>query len=218
MELKKPDIILVDDHDLFRDGIKTMLELNNIGNVVAEASDGKQFLELLETHKPDIVLMDIDMPVMNGVDATKKGVLKFPELKILVLSMFGDQQYYHQMIEAGAKGFILKTANKSELIEAVQSVQKGTHYFSNELLQEIVNKKSLSGKSGKQEVRIKFNTKEKEILTYMLQGFSTEEIADKVFLTTKTVSNYRTLMLDKTGCKNSISLVIYAVKNNVVQI
>lgn len=217
MDTKTANIILVDDHELFRDGIKTLIELNGIGKVIAEAENGSAFLQLLNDNHPDLVLMDIDMPVMNGVEASRKALEINPEIKILTLSMFGDEQYYYQMIEAGAKGFILKTSNKKELLDAIQKVLNGSNYFSNDLLQDIAQKLGITQSQSKNN-HPKFNQKEIEILEQMLKGLSTDEIAEKINLSSKTISNYRTLMLEKTDCKNSISLIIYAIKNKVIHI
>lgn len=125
----RPKIIIVDDHDIFRDGIRSILTLDNIADVVAEASNGRDFLNLLEVHVPDLVLMDIDMPVMNGIEASKKALEKFPWLNILVLTMFSEEKYYYEMVEAGVKGFILKSCNKSELEKAIQDVCAGNLFF-----------------------------------------------------------------------------------------
>ncbi|MCK5537092.1 MAG: response regulator transcription factor, partial [Bacteroidales bacterium] len=121
----KLNIVIVDDHKMFRNGIKLLIEVENIGNIVAEAENGQEFLDILETQKPDLVLMDIDMPIMNGIEATQKAIEKYPDLKILALSMFGDEKYYTQMIQAGAKGFILKKSGKYELEKSIWEIANG---------------------------------------------------------------------------------------------
>lgn len=213
----KPNIIIADDHFLFRDGLKTMFEVDNVANILAEASNGQELLMLLEQYQPDVILMDIDMPVMDGIEATSKVLDKYPEMKILVLTMFSDEQYYSQMIECGAKGFILKTANKNELENALLKVYKGQTYFSNEILQRLVANLSLKQKGEKQSFP-DFSDKEIEIIKYLADGYSTTEISDKIFLSPKTIENYRTKLLSKTGCKNSTSLVVYAIKNKLIEI
>ena len=214
----KPKIIIVDDHDMFRDGIKSMLILDEIADVIAEASNGKQFLELLDNHSPDAVLMDIDMPIMNGIEATKKAIEKYPELKVLVLTMFGEEKYYVEMIDAGAKGFVLKSSNKSELIKAIVDVSNGQSYFSNELLSGIIAKIGKYKMSKDEKKAISFSNREIEIIQLMCTGISTNEIADKICLSKKTVENYRVKLLHKTGCKNSVSLIVYAIKNGIIEI
>lgn len=213
-----PDIIIADDHDLFRDAISSMLETEGIAHVIAEAADGKKLIELMGQFTPDIILMDIDMPVVNGIEATKAILHQNSDIKIMALSMFGDQQYYYQMIEAGASGFVLKTSNKNELIEAIQKIHTGQNYFSNELLRRLVVKlgEKKFGLQGNKVVE--FNDSEINILKNMCLGLSTAEIAENINLSEKTVENYRVKLLQKTNCKNAVSLVVYAIKNGIIEI
>jgi len=129
--MKKPDIIIVDDHQIFRKGIKSIITLENIANVIGEASNGEEFIELLSHLKPDIVLLDIDIPVMNGLEATEKALKIMPDLKIIAFTLFGDEEYFIRMIELGAMGYILKSADISELEKALNYIMKGEKYFSN---------------------------------------------------------------------------------------
>ena len=218
MTEKLPQIAIVDDHDLFRDGLKTLLELSKVGIVVSEASNGVDFLKSLDTCEPDIVLMDIEMPKLNGIDTLKKALELNPEIKVLVISMFGDHQYYYDIFTLGAKGFVFKTANKSELIQAINIVLNGGTYFSTDLLQQMVSKFREEKTEPQSSDIIHFNEKELEILSLMIEGLSAKEIADQTHLAPKTVSNYKTNMLEKTGCKNAVSLVVYAIKNNLIQL
>jgi len=219
MSKNLPKIIIADDHDMFRDALKTMLEIDNIATVIAEAQNGKKLLAQLESENPDIIIMDIDMPIMNGIEATKVISKQYPQIKILALSMYGDEKYYKELIEAGAMGFILKSSNKSELEEAVATIHKGQSYFSNELLRRIIENIGVSVEQEKtNSTRIKFTERELDILRNLCLGLSTKEIAEKLFLSSKTVENYRVKLLNKAECKNSIGLVVYAIKNNFVQI
>lgn len=214
-----PNIIIADDHDMFRDAIKTMLELDNIANILCQASNGKELLSLLEEHSPDIILMDIDMPKMDGIDAARAIKEKYPNIKILALSMYGDEKYYQEMIQAGAMGFILKSSNKSELEEAINAIYNGQNYFSNELLRKIIEQMGVGSdeyKSNKTEIT--FTEREIDVLQLLCQGLSTHDIAEKLFLSSKTIENYRVKLLNKTKSKNSIGLVVYALKNNIIQI
>ena len=126
---KKPDIIIVDDHLIFRQGLKAIINFEDVGNVIAEASNGEEFLEILKALKPDLVLMDIDMPGMNGFDATKKALELIPELKIIAFTVFSEEEYCSKMMKLGAKGFILKSSGFNELENAIKRVMKGEHYF-----------------------------------------------------------------------------------------
>ena len=210
-------MIIVDDHKMFRNGIKLMVEAENVGNVVAEAENGQQFLDLLEDHKPDLVLMDIDMPEMNGITATQKAIEKYPNLRILALSMFGDEKYYSKMLSAGAKGFLMKKSGMSELIKGIKEVAEGESYFSNELLRRIVinigkPKRSSSDTSSE------FTDRETEVLQLLCNGLATNEIAEKISLSPKTIDSYRSKLIAKTNTKNTVSLVIYAIKNGLISI
>ena len=129
--MKKPNIIIVDDHQIFRQGIKSIITLENIATVIGEASNGEDFLKLLSHIKPDLVLLDIDMPFMNGLEATEKALKIMPELKIIAFTMFGDEEYFLKMIELGAVGYILKSCDIIELEKAIRVIMKGEKYFSN---------------------------------------------------------------------------------------
>lgn len=218
MKKQLPSLIIVDDHHLFRDGLKTLLELNEVGITIAEASNGIEFLEILKETTPDLVLMDIEMPKMNGIEALKKAIEIKPEIKILIISMFTDHQYYYDIMTSGAKGFIFKTANKNELTNAINSVLRGGTYFSSDLLQEMILKFREDQNENSKTELIQLNRKEIEIISLMIEGLSAKEIAVRTNLSPKTVSNYKTLMLEKTGCKNAVNLVVYAIKHNLIQL
>jgi DNA-binding NarL/FixJ family response regulator len=137
---KKRTIILVDDHLIFRQGLKSLITVENLGKVIGEASDGKEFIDLLTLPAPDLVLMDIDMPHMNGMEATQKALELIPSLKIIVFSMFGDDEYYKKMTELGVKGYILKSTGINEVEQAIADVMNGKTYFSNVLPKITVSK------------------------------------------------------------------------------
>jgi len=137
--MAKAKLFLVDDHLIFREGLRNLIEVEGIGDVVGESSNGKDFLNKIDNLDVDLVLMDISMPVMNGIEATKIAVEKNPELKIMALSMNGDEDYYYKMIEAGVKGFLLKDSGIKEIERAILSVIDGDTYFSNELLRRIIS-------------------------------------------------------------------------------
>lgn len=209
--MDKISIIIVDDHKILRDGLKLILtEMGNI-NILGEASNGEEFISLLATHKPDIVIMDINMPVMNGIEASKKALSIYPDIRILVLSMYGDEQYYNTMMEVGVKGFILKESDFNELERAINALATNNHYFSQQLLLNIIkNKDNNTG--------VKLTPRESQVLSLICQGFSNNEIADKLFLSVRTVEKHRAELLSRTGSPNSVALVMYAIRNGLVKV
>ena len=215
--LVKPKIIIVDDHLIFRQGLTSIITSENIATVVGEASNGIEFIELISKMKPDIVLMDIDMPHMNGLDATEKAIKLIPELKIIVFSMFSDEEYYHKMIERGVKGFILKTSGINELENAIHEVMKGESYFSNELLRKIISnfEQQTNNEQSKKEI---LSEREIEVLQQICLGLSTDEIGKKLFISPKTVKTHKSNLLAKTISKNTPALILYAIKNKIVEI
>ncbi|MBS2100655.1 response regulator transcription factor [Carboxylicivirga linearis] len=210
-------LYLVDDHLIFREGLRNLIEFEGIGTIVGESSDGKHFLENYEGKEPDLVIMDISMPVMDGYEATKLAIHKNPELKVLALSMNGEEEYYYKMIEAGVKGFLLKKSGIKEIERAIHNVINGESYFSNELLRKIIynigNPINNSTSS-----KITLSKREIEVLREICNGLTNEEIAEKLFISALTVKGHRSNLLSKTNCKNSASLVMYAIKNKYVQL
>jgi len=216
--MEKVKLFLVDDHKIFREGLKHLIEVEEVGTVVAEAGNGQEFLLKLEDATPDIVLMDISMPLMNGIEATQMARDKYPDLKVLALSMHGDEEYYYKMIEAGVKGFLLKDSGIKEIERAIYTVLEGESYFSNELLRQIISGMN-SKKSNESAVeKDGISTRELEVLKLICAGLTNEEIADKLCISAQTVKGHRSNLLSKTNCKNSASLVMYAIKNKVVEV
>lgn len=135
-------IIVVDDHSLFRESIKLLIETENLGEVVGEAVNGIQFLDLLQTHIPDMVIMDIEMPVMNGLEATEKALGLFPDLQILMLTMFSETAVYKKIFQIGARGCVLKTSGKSEFEKAISAVANHQYFFPENILEQLTNSAS----------------------------------------------------------------------------
>lgn len=215
----KIKIIIVDDHKMFREGLKLLIEMEELGQVIAEAENGLIFLELLTNQHPDLVLMDIEMPVMDGLTATQKALSIKPELKILALSMLYEKENYAGMIKAGVMGFVMKTSGKKELEKAIKSVIGGESYFSKELMRQIiVNSDKHPVSNNSVTLDISFTDRELEILQYFSDGLTVKEIADKIFRSVKTIEAHRSKLLEKTDSKNTINLVLYAIRNKLVKI
>lgn len=210
---KRIKVFLVDDHDMFRDGVKLLLSSNDQCEVVAEARNGKEFLDKIEGVNPDVVLMDIAMPEMDGIEATRTAHEKYPKLKILALTMFGDEKYYYQMIQTGVKGFVLKSAGISELLKAITEVARGDNYFSNELLYKLVQNVSKNNETSE-----KLSAREVEVLELIAAGLSNDEIADKLNISLATVKSHRSNLLSKTGSNNTASLIMYSLKNKIIRL
>jgi len=213
---KKADLIIVDDHQIFRQGLKSIITMEGIATVIGEASNGKEFIELLSHLKPDLVLMDIDMPLMNGMEATQKALALMPDLKIIAFTMFGDEDYYYRMVDLGAKGYILKSSGINELEIAIEQVMRGESYFSNEVLRKIIT--NLERKVTPKSIEIAGITpREMEVLQLICNGLNNAEIAIKLDVSPMTIKCHRSNLLEKTGCKNTPSMILYALKNKIIE-
>ena len=208
-------IILVDDHSLFRNGLKGLLEHCAGCRVVGEAASGEEFLAMLDGEfEADIVFMDFAMPGLDGAQTTERALARRPDLRIITLSMFGEESYYSRMVEAGARGFLLKDSDIDDVIEAIRTVRAGGRYFSPALLSSrAVRMRPRS--DGPDEA---LSSREREILVAVCRGLSNQEIADELFISKRTVDKHRANILEKTGCKNTASLVVYAIRNGIVEL
>ncbi len=209
-------VIVVDDHALFRKGVIMVLNKMDNVEVVGEASNGKDFLTLLNSRHANIVFMDVKMPVMNGIDATEEAVRRYPELKVIALSMFGEEEYLHKMINVGAKGFLLKNSSIDEIERAIELVSSGKNCYSDDLLGYFTNK--YIDKSPMADDSVKLTKREIEVLHLVSKGLSNTEIADKLFISRRTVDGHKANLIQKTGSKNIVELLVYAIKNNIVKI
>ena len=211
-------IILTDDHTLFRTGLKNLLVLEPGFDVVGEASNGKELLALLETVQPDVILLDIAMPEMNGIEAAGEIMRRWPEMKIVTLSMYGEEEYYFKMVSLGVKAFLLKNSDIGEVQEAIRTVVDGGTYFSQELLYNLVSNLKSSTENRLEADEADLSERELEILLEICKGLSNQEIGDKLFISKRTVDKHRANILAKTNCKNTANLVVYAIKNKLVEI
>lgn len=212
----KLNILIVDDHKLFREGLKFLLSnLEEVGEVW-EASDGDIFLGMLKTCSPDLVLMDIEMPKVNGIEATARALEINPNLKIMALSMYGDEEYFQKMVDAGVCGFLLKNSEFSEVKKAILTVTQGNNYFTEEILYRLVNR--FKTKTVQVDAPVVLSDRELEVLQLICKGLSNQEIADKLFISKRTVDHHRASLLTKTDTSNAASLVIYAIKHKMIEV
>jgi len=209
-------LLLADDHKIVRDGIKLMLEPQAGIDVVAEAQNGNEVLKNLEHQVVDLVVMDINMPDMDGITATKKIKEKHPNVKVLALTMSNDDLHIRQMIQAGASGYIMKSAGRNELKEAIETIMSGKHYFSDEATQSIMmDLVKGKGKSSAPDP-IHITDRELEILELIIKEFTNQEIAEKLYISSRTVDAHRRNLLQKTGARNTAGLVKYAFQHNLI--
>lgn len=206
-------IAIVDDHEMFRSGIKLILAQKEQWQVVIEADNGTDFLKQLDYITPDIVLLDISMPELNGYDTMIKALKKHPDLKIITLSMYNEEHYYFKMIKAGAKAFILKKSGTEELFRGIEEVAKGNNYFAQDLLKNIILNINI-----KEADNLRLSDKEKKVLFYICNGFTNKEISKKIFLSIKSIEKYRSGLLQKTNTRNSAHLVMFAIQNKLIDI
>jgi DNA-binding NarL/FixJ family response regulator len=207
-------VSIVDDHELFRDGLKLVLTQLNPDFVISEFSNGQDFLKSLDAHVPEIVLMDVNMPILNGRETTKRALEKYPDLKIIAVTMYGEENYYMQMIEAGVKGIILKKSGKFELEQAIHEVLDGGNFFAQEIIKKMAMRLNRRNPN-------KFETlseRELEVLVKICNGLSNSEMAEQLFISPKTVEVHKSNIFKKTGVRNSAQLVIYAIKKGFIEI
>lgn len=215
--IRNVKIALVDDHTLFRTGLRGLLSQRDDFEVVADFGSGEEFLAQLPMLDVDVVFMDISMPGMDGAETTRRALIMRPELRIVTLSMYGDDHYYTLMMECGASGFLLKDSDIDEVYAAVDTTVAGDSYFSSALLGSLTRKMSRLA-TGVEEDDDALSEREIEILVEVCRGLSNQEIADKLFISKRTVDKHRANILEKTGCKNTANLVVYAIKNRLVEI
>ncbi len=207
-------LIIADDHQIFRDSLIEILSKQGF-KIVGTAANGAQLLKLLENTKPDLVITDISMPEMDGCEAAQKSLQKYPDLKILTLSSFGDEKYYYQMVAAGVKGFVLKNSGINELHKAIVEIINGGSWFSNELLQKVITSFK---KKTETNVTDKFSERELEVLHLICRGLHIEQIATDLNISTDSVKAYRNDLLTITKCSNVPALVMYAIRNKIIEV
>lgn len=227
-EKKVIDIVLIDDHKLFREGVKRILELESGFNVVAEGGDGSIATKLVKEHKPDVVLMDINMPNMNGVQATANLVMNYPEINVIILSIHDDENYVTHALKTGAKGYLLKEMDSDSLIEAIKVVSEGGSYLhpkvTHNLVQEYrrLSKESTENSTTKETEYHKplhiLTKRECQVIQLMSEGNSNRAISEILVISEKTVKNHVSNILQKMKVKDRTHAVVTAIRNGWVEV
>jgi len=213
--MRQIKILLVDDHQIIIDGIKSLL--NNVENVkvAGEANNGMEALNTLKVLTVDIVLMDIDMPVMNGIDTAKHIKKKFKETKVIILSMHLEGAMIKSLVEIGADGYLLKNSNKEELLDAIYKVARDEKYFSSEVTLSLLNPEKTQSDSSKH--KIDFTRRELDVLKLLVDGYTNKQIGEKLFISHRTVDTHRTNIMKKVGVNNVAGLISFAIKTRLVE-
>jgi DNA-binding NarL/FixJ family response regulator len=210
-------LIIIDDHKMFREGIKALLEKDIQIKVIADSDNFTDIMDYMNDYRPDVILMDIDMGDTSGIDATEFVKNKYPETKVLAISMHSDHNYVIKMLEAGARGYLLKNAGKEEMLNAIKSVAIGDSYFSKEVSTRIFDELNRIKAKGTELKKVILTNREIELLKLIAQEYSNHEIAEKLFISVRTVDTHRRNLIEKLGVKNTAGLVRYALKNGLVE-
>lgn len=211
----KIKIILADDHHVVLDGLTALINTIKDIEVVEVAYNGRHALQLLGQHKIDVAVLDIEMPVLDGLKTTKEIKLKYPDVKVLILTMYNNERFIKEIIKSGASGYILKNKGGNELITAIRTVYQGQEYFTqavtDTLIEGLRKKKKVIG------FQAKLTTREKEVLQLIVNGNSTREITEKLFIAGTTVETHRRNLIEKLGVKGTKGLIKYAIENNLLE-
>lgn len=210
---KKINIIIVDDHQMFIDGIKTLLRFEKNLNIVGEALDGNAALILLKEKEVDIVISDIEMPGMSGIELTKEIKKNYPEIKVLVLTMYNDREIVNEILMTEAEGYVLKNTGKQELITAINKIADDSTFYSHEVVELLMGNYAINKKID--EILNDLTPREKEIIALICDEMSNAEIAEKLFISPLTVETHRKNILRKTKVKTIVGLIKFAINNKL---
>jgi two-component system response regulator NreC len=211
-------VLVADDHTILRQGIKALLD-NQAGiEVIGEAKDGREALELVERLLPDVILMDIAMPGLNGLEATRRIKKKFPGIKVLVLTMYTNEEYVFQILNAGANGYLVKETAFQDLISAIKAVYRDEAFMSPSISKKVINRYTQRVRKANDPTCDILTTREREILQLIAEGSSSKKIAEALFISPKTVETHRTHIMDKLNIHNRTDLIKYAIRTGIVDI
>lgn len=210
-------ILLADDHTIVRQGLARLLEDQTDLRVVGQASDGRMALEKATALKPDIVIMDIAMPLMNGIEAAKRIRKQLPETKILILSMYSHEHYIHELLETGISGYLLKDSSGRDIINAIQAAMKGETFLSPSISKKVVESYLSPRKSSSMEERYKqLSNREREVFQLIAEGHSTKRIGEMLYVSVSTVKSHKGNIMEKLGISNPIRLIHFAIQLGLV--
>ncbi len=214
-------VLIVDDHKIIRDGIKSLLEdAQNIA-IVGEASNGLEAIEFFKKQPADVVIMDIRMPEMGGIETTKFLTENYPNVKILALTMHDEEAFISKMLHAGASGYLLKNVGKEEFVTAIHKIYKGENYFSLDVATKMMTKFMSSKPTDNndevvEDEDLQLTKREIEVIKLIAEGLTSQDIADKLFISPRTVDTHRRNLLQKLNVKNTAELIKFAIKHNIV--
>ena len=213
-------VIIADDHKIIRVGLRGLLEREKDIHVVGEAENAAEIFQILSNHSADVILMDIDLGDVNGIQVTSQIKYEYPSIHVLGLTMHEEPDYIVKMLEAGASGYLLKNAGREELLSAIHAVSKGDSYFSQKVsstLMQLVTKQKISQPADSKLVnQTPLSDRELEVLRLIAQEFSNGEIAEKLFISIRTVDTHRRNLLEKLQVKNTVGLVKYAIEKGII--
>lgn len=210
-------LIIADDHEIFRDGLALMLSKQEHISLLGQAENGKELIELVEELHPDLVITDIKMPHLDGIKATRLLLQRNPDLKIIALSMFDEENLIVEMLEAGAKGYLLKNADKKEILEAISTVCDDNIFYCKHTSAKLASMIVKSRFDPKRRQEIVFTDREREIIRLICRQLTAQQIGNQLFLSKRTVEGYRTKIMEKMDVKNTAGVVIFALKNNMIK-
>lgn len=217
--MKKIKLLVVDDHAIVREGICALLELSPETVVIGEAANGNEALEMVGKLTPDVVLMDIVMPVMDGLEATRRICKDYPPVKVLVLTQYDDREHVMQIIEAGAAGFVNKSSVSAELVRAIRAVFQGDSFLSPAVARYLVEDfRKENSERRSHDAYSQLTEREREVLKLLADGYTTREIADLLIISPKTVDGHKTRLMSKLELQNRIELVKYAIRRGIVKV
>jgi len=218
MRTPKIRVLVVDDHTIVRDGICALLALAGDIEVIGEAGNGSDALRMVKELEPDVVLMDIAMPIMGGLEATRRIRKEFTRTRVLVLTQYDDKEYVFPVIEAGASGFISKAAASAELATGIRSVYSGDSYLSPSIAKLLIEDYQHSGARATHDPYERLTERERDVLKLVVEGYTTQEIANMLVVSPKTVEGHKTNLMAKLGIRNRIELVKYALRKGIITI